>query len=83
MSTFKKRAVNNNNGKLQITVIKYVDLNCLAIYIFPSACCCVNDAKIIIIIIGVFYLQIASSPKTWGSKLTCPEKQSKGIAVKS
>ena len=38
---------------------------------------------IIIIIIGIFYLQVTSSPKTWGSKPTCPEKQSKGIAVKS
>ena len=29
-----------------------------------------------------FYLQVASFPKTWGSKPTCPEKQSKEIAVK-
>ena len=38
---------------------------------------------IIIIILGIFYLQVASSPKTWGSKPTCPEEPSEGIAVKS
>ena len=38
---------------------------------------------IIIIIIGIFYLQSASSPKTWGLKPTCLGEQSKGIAVKS
>ena len=38
---------------------------------------------IIIIIKNFFYFQVASSPKTWGSKPTCPEEQSEGIAVKS
>ena len=33
--------------------------------------------------LGFFYLQVASSPKTWGSKPTCPEEQSEGIADKS
>ena len=30
-----------------------------------------------------FYLQVASSSKTWGSKPTCPEEELKGITVKS
>ena len=36
-----------------------------------------------IILLGIFYLQAARSPKTRGSKPTCPEDQSEGIAVKS
>ena len=31
----------------------------------------------------IFYLLVASSPKTWDSKPTCPEEQSEEIAVKS
>ena len=38
---------------------------------------------IIIRTIGVFYLQVSSSLKTWGLKPTCPAEQSKGISVKS
>ena len=36
----------------------------------------------IIIILGFFHLQVASSPQNMGSKPTCPEEQSEGIAVK-
>ena len=32
---------------------------------------------------GIFYLQVASSPKEWVSKPTCPKEQLKGIAVKA
>ena len=45
--------------------------------------CYMYRSCIIIINYVFFYLQVASSPKTWGSKPTCPEKQSEGIAVKS
>ena len=38
---------------------------------------------IIIKILGTFYLQVDSSPKTWDSKPTFLEEQSEGIAVKS
>ena len=31
---------------------------------------------LIILGLEIFYLQVASSPKTWGSKPTCPEEQS-------
>ena len=31
---------------------------------------------ITIITLGIFYLQVASSPKTWGSKPTCSEEYS-------
>ena len=44
---------------------------------------CITYMLMIIIIIGIFYLQVASSSKIWGLKPTCPEEQSKGIAVKS
>ena len=30
-----------------------------------------------------FYIQVASSPKTWGLKPTCPEEQSERISVKT
>ena len=66
---------------------------CALIYIYVCVCVCVCVCMnvrtyvcmniIIIIILGIFYLQVASSPKTWGSKPTCPEEQLEGIAVKS
>ena len=41
-----------------------------------------SKIKGLIIIPGIFYVQVASSPKRWGSKPTCPEELSEKIAVK-
>ena len=38
---------------------------------------------ILIIVLGLFYLQVASSLKTLGSKSTFPEEQSEGSLVKA
>ena len=36
------------------------------------------------IILGIFFIyKLQAPPKTWGSKPTCPEEQSKGTAIKS
>ena len=54
---------------------------CVCVYECTYVCMyvCMN----IIVILGIFYLQVASSAKTWGSKPTSPEEQLEGIAVKS
>ena len=58
--------------------IIYECINIYKIYVNIYLCIC----NIIIIIIGIFYLQV-SSPKTWGSKPICAKELSKGIEVKS